>query len=153
MEIRVYIYILYIRQGCLLSSSLLEFVTVDLKSLCKEFKLNTKCDIMYADGTTLMSTAFEKLQLSTEELKVEHRLLQMQCLHFITQTYSAGFGMICHIFLTGLSRPDYMAHILPTASHGAVGWTLRSSRHRKLRWFVHVCQEKTLLDKQDFIGH
>ena len=63
---------------------------VDLKSLCKEFKLNTKCDITCADGTTLMSTAFEKLQLSTEELKVEHQLLQMECLHFITQTYCSG---------------------------------------------------------------
>ena len=67
---------------------------VDLKSLCKEFKLNTKCDILYADGTILMSTAFEKLQLSTEELKVEHQLLQMQCLHFIRQTYCSGRGRI-----------------------------------------------------------
>ena len=97
---------------------------VELKSLCKEFKLNTKCDIMYADGTILMSTAFEKLQLSTEELKVEHRLLQMQCLHFITQTYSAAFGMICHIFLTELSRPDYI-------------WPIYCQLQVMVRWVGH----------------
>ena len=62
-------------QGCLLSSILLrlflEFVMADLKSLCKEFKLNTNhsFDIRYADDTTIMSIVFDMLQLSTEELQ------------------------------------------------------------------------------------
>ena len=42
----------------------------DQKSLCKEFKLdiNLSFDIRYADDTTIMSTVFDKLQLSNEEL-------------------------------------------------------------------------------------
>ena len=62
-----------VRQGCLLSPVLfLEFVMADLKSLCKEFKLDTNLsfDIRYADDTTIMSIVFEELQLSTEELQV-----------------------------------------------------------------------------------
>ena len=41
----------------------------DMKSLCKEFKLDTylSFDIRHADDTTIMFTVFEKLQLSTEE--------------------------------------------------------------------------------------
>ena len=40
----------------------------DLKNLCKELKLDTNLsfDIRYAGDTTIMSTMFEKLQLSTE---------------------------------------------------------------------------------------
>ena len=47
----------------------------DLMSLCKEFKLdiNLSFDIRYADETTVMSTVFEKLQLSTEELQAACR--------------------------------------------------------------------------------
>ena len=43
----------------------------DLKSLCKESKLDIKLifDIRYADDTTIMSTVFDKPQLSTEELQ------------------------------------------------------------------------------------
>ena len=59
-----------VRKGCLLSlilfSLFLEFVAVDPKSLRKEFKLFTK--LRYAEDTTIMSTVFDKLQLSTEEL-------------------------------------------------------------------------------------
>ena len=47
----------------------------DLKSLCKEFKPDTNLsfDIRYADDTTIISTVFEKLQLSTEELQAACR--------------------------------------------------------------------------------
>ena len=53
----------------------LEFVTADLKILCKEFMLDTNLsfDIRYADDTTIMSIVFEKLQLSTEELRAACR--------------------------------------------------------------------------------
>ena len=42
----------------------------DTKSLYKDFKLDTHLsfDVIYAHATTLMSTVFEKPQLSTEEL-------------------------------------------------------------------------------------
>ena len=52
----------------------------DLKSLCKEFKLDTNIsfDIRYSDNTTIMSTVFEKLQLSTEELQVACRKTSMK---------------------------------------------------------------------------
>ena len=47
----------------------------DLKSSCKEFKLDTNLsfDIRNADDTIIMSTVFEKLQLSTEELQAACR--------------------------------------------------------------------------------
>ena len=50
----------------------LEFDMADLNSLWKKFKLdaNLSFDIRYAYDTTLMSTVFEKLQLSTEERQV-----------------------------------------------------------------------------------
>ena len=49
----------------------LEFVMADLKSLCKEFKLdiNLIFDTRYADDTTIMFTVLEKLQLLAEELQ------------------------------------------------------------------------------------
>ena len=58
-----------------LFSLFLEFVLADLKSLCKEFKLDTNLsfDIRYANDTTIMSNVFEKLQLSTEELQAACR--------------------------------------------------------------------------------
>ena len=70
-----------VRQGCLLTpilfSLFLEFVMADLKSLCKKFKLytNLSFDIRYADlyDTTIMSTVFEKLQPSTEEIQAACR--------------------------------------------------------------------------------
>ena len=50
----------------------------DLKSLCKEFKLNTNLsfDIRYADDTTIMSTVLEKLhsQLKNFKLPVGNRV-------------------------------------------------------------------------------
>ena len=68
-----------VRQGCLLLPILfslsLEFVMTDMKSLCKEFKLDTNLsyDIGYADDTTIMSSVLEKLQISTEELRAASR--------------------------------------------------------------------------------
>ena len=52
-----------------------EFVKADLKTACKEFKLNTilSFGIIYADDTTIMFMVFEKLQLSTEELQAACR--------------------------------------------------------------------------------
>ena len=51
---------------------LLEFVIADLKSLCKEFKLDTNLSFgtRYADNTTLMSTVLEKLQISNKNVKL-----------------------------------------------------------------------------------
>ena len=60
-----------VEQGCLLLpvllSSFLEFVVADPKSLWKEFNryTNLTFDIRYADDTTILSTLFEKLQLSS----------------------------------------------------------------------------------------
>ena len=50
----------------------LGFVLADLKILYNEFKLETllNFDIRYARTTALMSTVFDKPQLSTEELQV-----------------------------------------------------------------------------------
>ena len=52
----------------------------DMKSLCKEFKLDTNLsfDIIYADDTAIMSTVFEKLQLSSEELQAACRKWDMK---------------------------------------------------------------------------
>ena len=79
------------------ASLFLKFIMADLKSLCKEFKPDTNLgfDIRYADDTTIMSTVFEKLQLSTEELQVacrkwENQLLKMQGHHFIGEAYYSG---------------------------------------------------------------
>ena len=51
----------------------------DTRSVCKEFKLDTKlsCDILYADDIAIISTVFEKLQLSTEELQATCRIWGM----------------------------------------------------------------------------
>ena len=46
---------------------------VDLKTLCKQFKLDTNLSIRYADDATNVFTVFEKLQLSTEELQAACR--------------------------------------------------------------------------------
>ena len=59
----------------MLFSLSLAFVMTDMKSLCKEFKLDTNLsfDIGYADDTTIMSNVLEKLQISTEELRAASR--------------------------------------------------------------------------------
>ena len=80
-----------VRQGCLLlpilSSLSLEFVMTYMKSLCKEFKLDTNLsfDIGYADDTSITSNVLEKLQISTKrtETRYENQLLQMKDHHFI----------------------------------------------------------------------
>ncbi|KAI0235879.1 Brefeldin A-inhibited guanine nucleotide-exchange protein 3 [Lamellibrachia satsuma] len=51
----------------------MEFVMVNLKTLCKQFKLDTNLSIIYADDATNVFTMFEKLQLSTEELQAACR--------------------------------------------------------------------------------
>ena len=64
-----------VRQGCLLSPTLfnifLEFVMKELLSLSPsiQFDDNMSVDLRYADDTTLLSTVFEKLKLSTKELE------------------------------------------------------------------------------------
>ena len=64
-----------VRQGCLLSPTLfnifLDFVMAELKSVQTKLSLNENlsCDIRYADDTTLISSIFEMLQLSTTELE------------------------------------------------------------------------------------
>ena len=47
----------------------------DANSLCKKLKLftNLSFDISYADDTTIMSSVFEKLQLSTEDIQAACR--------------------------------------------------------------------------------
>ena len=68
-----------VEQGCLLLpillSSFLEFVVADPKSLWKGFNryTNLTFDIIYADNTTILSTLFEKLQLSTEDIQAAFR--------------------------------------------------------------------------------
>ena len=68
-----------LKQGCLLSpilfSLFLDFVMVDLTSTREKLKLDTNLsfDIRYSDDTTIMSTVFEKLQVSTEELQAACR--------------------------------------------------------------------------------
>ena len=57
----------------ILFSLFLEFVMADLKSFCKELKPDTNLDVRYADDTTISSTVFEKLQLTTEELQAVYR--------------------------------------------------------------------------------
>ena len=64
-----------LRQGCLLSPTLfnifLEFVMKELKDLNASLQLNNNLsiDIRYADDTTLLSTVFGKLSLSTSQLE------------------------------------------------------------------------------------
>lgn len=56
----------------LLSRSVRSLCSSNFKNLCKEFKLDTNLyfEIRYADGTTIVSTVLEMLQISTEELQV-----------------------------------------------------------------------------------
>ena len=64
-----------VRQGCILSPTLfnifLEFVMKELKSLDQDLQMkNTlSVDIRYADDTTLISTVFNKLKISSGELE------------------------------------------------------------------------------------
>ena len=64
-----------VSRGCLLSPTLfnifLEIVIKELKSLNPSLQMRDSfsVDIRYADDTTLLSTNFEKLRLSTEELE------------------------------------------------------------------------------------
>ena len=64
-----------VRQGCLLSPTLfnifLEHVMTEVKSLDSVFQLSdhVSADLRYADDTTLLSTIFQKLKLSTAELE------------------------------------------------------------------------------------
>ena len=64
-----------VRQGCLLSPTLfnvfLDFVMEELTCLDKEFtyKDNLNIDLKYADDTTLVSTIFDLLNLSTQQLE------------------------------------------------------------------------------------
>ena len=64
-----------VRKGCLLSPTLfnifLDFVMDELKSIPTIFHLSDRlsCDIRYADDTALVALMFEKLELSTSELK------------------------------------------------------------------------------------
>ncbi|KAI0229738.1 hypothetical protein LSAT2_019844 [Lamellibrachia satsuma] len=84
-----------------INSFFLEFIMADLKSLSKEFKLDTNLsfDIRYTDDTTIMPTVFEKL-LSTEELQAPLKLPLAPCEMGINQ--------------------------LPITIYGGETWTLRS---------------------------
>ena len=69
--------LLRVRQECLILPTLfklfLEFVMLYLTSVFTEFQIDdtsSVIDIKYADDKTLLSTAFERLKMSTEELQL-----------------------------------------------------------------------------------
>ena len=59
-------------QFVMLFTLFLEFVMADLNSVCKEFMLDAflSFDIRYTNDVTLMSSVFEKQQMSTEKVQM-----------------------------------------------------------------------------------
>ena len=141
-----------VRQGCILSPTLfnifLEFVMKELKSLDQDLQMkNTlSVDIRYADDTTLISTVFNKLNISSGELEEACRKLGMKinggkCKIISTSTDSIKIDgkNVDHV-----EERLYNALILPIATYASETWTLKSEDTRKLTVFEMRCLRSIL---------
>ena len=113
-----------VRQGCLLSPTLfnifLDFVMADLKSIQNNLSLteNLSCDVRYADDTTLITTIFNRLKLSTAELEESCKKWGMYINSAKTKVISSNGGEIS-INNEIIGRVDsfvYLGSVVPNTS-------------------------------------
>ena len=142
----------------ILFSFFLAFDMTDLKSLCKEFKLdnNVSFDIRYADDTT-MSTVFEKLQISTEAVYMKwgvkinfskckvitssekHIVLEGEELETVGEILSLEVSeMRCLWANRGVNRADRLQYIKIKEDTFTPESITDVIRHRILRWIGEV---------------